>query len=231
MTSVESELEYIYFAFFGNIVAAVSLYSSSLSSSIFMTITQAVISVISWVFSGSVAARNIDYNWHNHCLSFISLEYNLYLPRLSNCATKLEPVKKASGCFKTCLLICLPPCQCSSGAVTALGWEGISQPSTCEYQQSRGFFICGDSKGCTCCLARVIASLNLINIISYYIPGRIQGNLSSLIGCLSVTLMSRMMLDLHEAADSGIYTVHGSTYNNNEDHVLTRDVWVHPYEI
>ncbi|KAJ3768373.1 hypothetical protein FB446DRAFT_280586 [Lentinula raphanica] len=104
-----------YFAFFGNIVAAVSLYSSSLSSSLSFagyissdfhdnhaslnkrythSSSLRIIwlsKVISWVFSGSVAARNIDHHWHNHCLSFISLEYNLYLPRLSNCATKLEP--------------------------------------------------------------------------------------------------------------------------------------------
>ncbi|KAJ4470177.1 hypothetical protein J3R30DRAFT_3712028 [Lentinula aciculospora] len=67
----------------------------------------------------------------------------------------------------------------------------------------------------------IIASLNLVNIVSFYIPGRFQGNISAFVGCLSVTLMSRMMLDLHEAADPGIYTMHASS-----NYILSQDVWV-----
>lgn len=37
-------------------------------------------------------------------------------------------------------------------------------------------------------------------------------------GSISVTLMSRMMLDLHEAAEMGIYTTNA--------HALTQDIWV-----
>ncbi|KAJ3865355.1 hypothetical protein EV359DRAFT_80578 [Lentinula novae-zelandiae] len=63
-----------------------------------------------------------------------------------------------------------------------------------------------------------MASLNLVNIISFYTPGRLQGNFSNFVGCISVTLMSRMMLDLHEAAEMGIYTTNA--------HALTQDIWV-----
>ncbi|GAW04493.1 hypothetical protein LENED_006288 [Lentinula edodes] len=64
----------------------------------------------------------------------------------------------------------------------------------------------------------IVASLNLANIISFYTPGRLQGNFSNFVGCISVTLMSRMMLDLHEAAEMGIYTTNA--------HALTQDIWV-----
>jgi len=47
---------------------------------------------------------------------------------------------------------------------------------------------------------------NLSNIITFYISGPFQkGSLTTFAGCLSATLMSRMMLNLHEAADNGLY--------------------------
>ncbi|KAF9062924.1 hypothetical protein BDP27DRAFT_1368426 [Rhodocollybia butyracea] len=47
---------------------------------------------------------------------------------------------------------------------------------------------------------RIMALLNLANIISLH---PLQGNFSAFVGCLSVTLMSRIVLNLHEAADTG----------------------------
>ncbi|KAJ3763349.1 hypothetical protein EV360DRAFT_66338 [Lentinula raphanica] len=57
----------------------------------------------------------------------------------------------------------------------------------------------------------VVASVNLINVLSYY-DALLRGNtMSTLASCTSVTLMSRLMLHLHEIADQGIYVSHGDT--------------------
>ncbi|KAF9063554.1 hypothetical protein BDP27DRAFT_1426811 [Rhodocollybia butyracea] len=57
----------------------------------------------------------------------------------------------------------------------------------------------------------IMTLLNLANIISLHIPSPLEGNFSAFVGCLSVTLMSRIVLNLHEAADTGIYTVNDVT--------------------
>ncbi|KAJ3817223.1 hypothetical protein F5880DRAFT_1618484 [Lentinula raphanica] len=69
----------------------------------------------------------------------------------------------------------------------------------------------------------VVASVNLINVLSYYVSlaldtlsmwhdALLRGNtMSTLASCTSVTLMSRLMLHLHEIADQGIYVSHGDT--------------------
>ncbi|KAF9070479.1 hypothetical protein BDP27DRAFT_1446969 [Rhodocollybia butyracea] len=56
----------------------------------------------------------------------------------------------------------------------------------------------------------IMALLNVVNIITLHISGPLQGNLSAFVGCLSVTLMSRMILNLHQVADTGIYTDHAT---------------------
>ncbi|KAJ3839759.1 hypothetical protein F5878DRAFT_640915 [Lentinula raphanica] len=57
----------------------------------------------------------------------------------------------------------------------------------------------------------VVASVNLINVLSYY-DALLRGNtMSTLASCTSVTLMSRLMLHLHEIANQGIYVSHGDT--------------------
>ncbi|KIK52286.1 hypothetical protein GYMLUDRAFT_969671 [Collybiopsis luxurians FD-317 M1] len=62
----------------------------------------------------------------------------------------------------------------------------------------------------------IMTLCNVANIISLHIPGPLQGNLSAFVGCLSVILMSRMILNLHEAAETGIYTSYRDTLSDFE---------------
>ncbi|KIK52289.1 hypothetical protein GYMLUDRAFT_969765 [Collybiopsis luxurians FD-317 M1] len=57
---------------------------------------------------------------------------------------------------------------------------------------------------------------NVANIISLHISGPLRGNLSAFVGCLSVVLMSRMILNLHEAAETGIYASYRDTLSDFE---------------
>ncbi|KAE9391893.1 hypothetical protein BT96DRAFT_291426 [Gymnopus androsaceus JB14] len=58
----------------------------------------------------------------------------------------------------------------------------------------------------------IMALANLVNIITFYIPGPfLKGTLAPFAGCLSVTLMSRLMLNLHEAANGGLYVSYSDT--------------------
>ncbi|KAJ3970462.1 hypothetical protein EV361DRAFT_282495 [Lentinula raphanica] len=104
----------------------------------------------------------------------------------------------------------------NSGATMAIGWEGIllfdmilfAMTLWKAYQNRGSTPYIGNKRVSTFSLLvrdgavyfLIIASLNLANIISFHIPGRFQGNFSALMGCLSVTLVSHMMLALHKAA-------------------------------
>ncbi|KAJ3768364.1 hypothetical protein FB446DRAFT_280173 [Lentinula raphanica] len=104
----------------------------------------------------------------------------------------------------------------NSGATMAIGWEGIllfdmilfAMTLWKAYQNRGSTPYIGNKRVSTFSLLVrdgavyffIIASLNLANIISFHIPGRFQGNFSALMGCLSVTLVSHMMLALHKAA-------------------------------
>ncbi|KAE9390442.1 hypothetical protein BT96DRAFT_343766 [Gymnopus androsaceus JB14] len=107
-----------------------------------------------------------------------------------------------------------------SPAHTAIAWEGILVLDTALFGMTlwKGFRarLHSDATRLGVSLLSVVVrdgtiyflittTLNVANIISFNVPGRFQGNLSTFVGCLSVVLMSRMMLDLHEATDTGIY--------------------------
>ncbi|KAF8841089.1 hypothetical protein BDN67DRAFT_967566 [Paxillus ammoniavirescens] len=50
---------------------------------------------------------------------------------------------------------------------------------------------------------------NLANILSYYVaPPLMRGGLSTFASCVSITLLSRLMLNLHKTADAGIFSMH-----------------------
>ncbi|KIK55751.1 hypothetical protein GYMLUDRAFT_47529, partial [Collybiopsis luxurians FD-317 M1] len=58
----------------------------------------------------------------------------------------------------------------------------------------------------------VTAFVNAINISTFYYPlPYVRGTLSTLVTSVSVTAMSRLILHLHEIADSGLYTSHLTT--------------------
>ncbi|KAG1862536.1 hypothetical protein DFJ58DRAFT_775576 [Suillus subalutaceus] len=61
------------------------------------------------------------------------------------------------------------------------------------------------------CLA--MALINIPNILTYYVA--IRGSLCNFTSCLSVTLISRLVLNLHETTDTGILstTVRGDDYH------------------
>ncbi|KAJ3813463.1 hypothetical protein F5876DRAFT_63123 [Lentinula aff. lateritia] len=134
-----------------------------------------------------------------------------------------------------------------AGAKMAIGWEGILLLDTILFALTlwKGYhhrLPIGTNRLGVSLFAVVVrdgsiyffimASLNLVNIISFYAS---QVNYSALLPIdpflrhldgykatslilLDVTLMSRMMLDLHEAAEMGIYTTNA--------HALTQDIWV-----
>ncbi|KAG2743163.1 hypothetical protein P692DRAFT_201795142 [Suillus brevipes Sb2] len=53
-----------------------------------------------------------------------------------------------------------------------------------------------------------MALVNTPNIITYYSGSvAVRGSLSTLTSCLSVTLMSRLMLNLHKSIDAGIFSI------------------------
>jgi len=58
----------------------------------------------------------------------------------------------------------------------------------------------------------VMAVSNLINISTFYYPDPfLRGALCTFASCMSVTMMSRLMLNLHRIADSGLFTSHITT--------------------
>uniref|UniRef100_A0A0W0FB88 Uncharacterized protein n=1 Tax=Moniliophthora roreri TaxID=221103 RepID=A0A0W0FB88_MONRR len=48
---------------------------------------------------------------------------------------------------------------------------------------------------------------NLANILTFYLCGPfMRGGLSTFVSCISVTMLYRLMLNLHSNADTGLYT-------------------------
>lgn len=63
----------------------------------------------------------------------------------------------------------------------------------------------------------VMAVANLANISTFYFCGPFMaGGLSTFASCISVTMMSRLMLNLHKSADAGIYSTVLHTNTNVE---------------
>uniref|UniRef100_A0A0W0G9Q8 DUF6533 domain-containing protein n=1 Tax=Moniliophthora roreri TaxID=221103 RepID=A0A0W0G9Q8_MONRR len=59
----------------------------------------------------------------------------------------------------------------------------------------------------------VMAMATLSNILTFHLSGPfMRGGLSSFASCVSVTLMCRLMLNLHASADTGIYTKPGDPH-------------------
>ncbi|KAG1848963.1 hypothetical protein DFJ58DRAFT_795635 [Suillus subalutaceus] len=53
----------------------------------------------------------------------------------------------------------------------------------------------------------VMTLSNILNILTYYIGSvGLRGSLSTFTCCLSVTLISRLMLNLHQTIDTGIFS-------------------------
>ncbi|KIK56400.1 hypothetical protein GYMLUDRAFT_819165 [Collybiopsis luxurians FD-317 M1] len=58
----------------------------------------------------------------------------------------------------------------------------------------------------------VMAFVNAINISTFYYPSPyLRGTLTGFANSVSVILMSRLMFNLHRAADSGLFTSHRTT--------------------
>ncbi|KAJ6564974.1 hypothetical protein DFH09DRAFT_1145416 [Mycena vulgaris] len=82
----------------------------------------------------------------------------------------------------------------------------------------------------------IMALMNLANILTYYIAGPLlRGSLSTMASCMSVTLTSRLMLNLHSVDRTGIFSAtsrlessYSSTYDSSRDIELdtlrTRDL-------
>ncbi|KAF9558567.1 hypothetical protein CPC08DRAFT_638831, partial [Agrocybe pediades] len=60
----------------------------------------------------------------------------------------------------------------------------------------------------------VMALCNLANILTFYFAGPfLRGGLSTFASTISVTMMSRLMLNLHETADDGLFSTHLTSTN------------------
>ncbi|KAG2030803.1 hypothetical protein BDR03DRAFT_973983 [Suillus americanus] len=54
--------------------------------------------------------------------------------------------------------------------------------------------------------------VNLPNILTYFCgPDSTRGGLGAFTSCISVTLISRLMLNLHESIDTGIFSTAAGT--------------------
>ncbi|KAK7457757.1 hypothetical protein VKT23_010096 [Stygiomarasmius scandens] len=69
----------------------------------------------------------------------------------------------------------------------------------------------------------VMVLVNLANMITYYTMGsNMKGGLSTFASSISVTMMSRLMLNLHKTADEGLYsTIHPT--------ISTEDTYLNPH--
>ncbi|KAI6142717.1 hypothetical protein BKA82DRAFT_2571857 [Pisolithus tinctorius] len=55
----------------------------------------------------------------------------------------------------------------------------------------------------------IVAIANLANILSFYVaPALMKGGLSTISICITITMVSRLMLNLHKTADAGIFSTH-----------------------
>ncbi|KAH7881643.1 uncharacterized protein C8R40DRAFT_1079212 [Lentinula edodes] len=59
----------------------------------------------------------------------------------------------------------------------------------------------------------IMALANLVNVLTFYLAGDtlFRGTLSPFASCMSVTLMSRLMLHLHKITSQGLYAWYGDT--------------------
>jgi len=73
-----------------------------------------------------------------------------------------------------------------------------------------------------------MASCNLANILTFYFAGPfLRGGLSTFASSISVTLMSRLTLNLHRTADKGLL----STDATNTEDRFTSGVWTDGLDI
>ncbi|KAG0702178.1 hypothetical protein DFH29DRAFT_511618 [Suillus ampliporus] len=67
--------------------------------------------------------------------------------------------------------------------------------------------------------------VNLANMLTYYCgPDIISGNLATFTSCISVTLISRLMLNLHKSIDTGIFSTTPTQDHDDSLAVLTTRV-------
>ncbi|KAJ3840266.1 hypothetical protein F5878DRAFT_613746 [Lentinula raphanica] len=70
----------------------------------------------------------------------------------------------------------------------------------------------------------VMALANLSNILTFYLAGPfLRGSLSTFASCMSVTMMSRLMLNLHSSARSGIFSTLPTFSLNDESNSVELD--------
>ncbi|KDR72707.1 hypothetical protein GALMADRAFT_252913 [Galerina marginata CBS 339.88] len=80
----------------------------------------------------------------------------------------------------------------------------------------------------------VMAVCNLANILTFYFCGPfLRGSLSTFASSMAVTMMSRLMLNLHQTADLGIYSTEATSTNADYTSRYTDDTLdiVHPSAI
>ncbi|KAF8193216.1 hypothetical protein K438DRAFT_846056 [Mycena galopus ATCC 62051] len=82
----------------------------------------------------------------------------------------------------------------------------------------------------------IMAAINLANILTFYMAGPLlRGCLSTMAGCLSVTMMSRLMLNLHAVESRGIFStaahVKTSASTISDDSTVELDtLWTRDFE-
>ncbi|KAJ7637398.1 hypothetical protein DFH06DRAFT_1139012 [Mycena polygramma] len=77
-------------------------------------------------------------------------------------------------------------------------------------------------------LRSAIALVNLLNILTFYLAGPIlAGSLSTFASCMSVTLMARLMLNLHKKAGDGVLTDLHLSFAD-DDHEQSEIVFAQP---
>ncbi|KAF9061371.1 hypothetical protein BDP27DRAFT_1406711, partial [Rhodocollybia butyracea] len=205
-----------YFAFFGNIAGCISLFIPSLSSSscqsfelydrLFRSITQGIVTAL-------LSLRVYALYECRRSLLIIFMSIAVLGTGASIIVAVLNPEASTQldqGCHT------LPGSQ--NATKTAIGWEGLFVFDLFIFgmimrkaYQMRGFEEDVQTirrKSLRSVIVRdgsvyfiMMALANLGNIVTFYASGSFQkGSLTTFAGCLSVTLMSRLMLNLHEAA-------------------------------
>ncbi|KAF9066683.1 hypothetical protein BDP27DRAFT_1404260 [Rhodocollybia butyracea] len=197
----------------GNIVTAVALFPNSFTPSIFRPVTEGVVFAI---FSLRIYALY-------GCRRVVLLAFTIITISGTVISIWFSLPKDPSTPSNLGCQIILSP---NDGSTTAVGWEGLMVADailfslTIRKAYQVHFSLSGIKVGRSLLSVvvrdgslyfLVMTLLNLANIISLHVASPLQGNLSAFVGCLSVTLTSRMILNLHEAADTGLYTDHTTT--------------------
>jgi hypothetical protein len=228
-----------YFSFFGNICVLVSIFVSTscgawhIYQELFHALAQVIVAVL---LSLRIYAL---YDCNKRLLILLSVlilgGIGLAIATdLSASSTKLPSSIPIAGCHDTLDL--------KNAALVAVGWEAIFiydvflfgmtlwKAYQARYrtamQRFRGMSLLSVVIRDGTIYFGIMAMCNFVNVLTYYVTGNsfTRGSFSPIASCIAVTLMSRLMLRLHEIANQGLYIGHTramASFSDTEEYSMT----------